>query len=180
MSFRNPTSGHWINLTPDELFDEYANLTPLLPLNVSLWGLNLVSKFHDALSPELQEMLSADQTYTTPNPASLTNRAEQLDALRTLRFTAVHHYNTQKTHEKFVARTVNRKLKHLPSSLTAPFSVVPFIAPSVPSIDNARLPLLLFPFPLVILTISLPYSFFRAPHGANHAALLSSFFAWPR
>ena len=24
MSFRNPTSGHWTNLTPDELFDEYT------------------------------------------------------------------------------------------------------------------------------------------------------------
>ena len=31
MSSRNPTSGQWTNLTPDELFAEYANLTPLLP-----------------------------------------------------------------------------------------------------------------------------------------------------
>ena len=62
LPFRNPTSDHWINLTPDELFDEYANLTPLLPPNVSLWGLNLVSQYHDALSPELQEVLSVDHT----------------------------------------------------------------------------------------------------------------------
>ena len=49
MSFRNPASDQWINLIPDELFDEYANLAPLLPpKNVSLWGLNLVTQFHDA------------------------------------------------------------------------------------------------------------------------------------
>ena len=84
MSFRNPTSGHWTNLTPDELFDEYAKLTPLLPPNVSLWGLNLVSQYDDALSPELQEVSSVDHTYITPNLASLTDRSNQLDALCTL------------------------------------------------------------------------------------------------
>jgi len=70
------------NLTPDELFDEYAaSLTPLLPPNVSLWGLNLVSQYHDALSLELQEVLSVDHTYITPNLASLTDRAKQLSML---------------------------------------------------------------------------------------------------
>ena len=57
MSHRHPSAGHWINLTPDDLFVIYADLTPLLPSNVSLWGLNLVSQFMDALSPDLQEAL---------------------------------------------------------------------------------------------------------------------------
>jgi hypothetical protein len=38
MSYRHPTSGHWINLTPDELCAAYNDLTPLLPSKVSLWG----------------------------------------------------------------------------------------------------------------------------------------------
>ena len=108
LSFRNPTSDHWTNLTPDELYDEYANLTPLLSPNVSLcWGLNLVSQYHDALSLELQEVLSVNPMYITPNLASLNDRAKQLDALRTLRWAAVCHYNIQKAHEKMVARTVS-------------------------------------------------------------------------
>ena len=77
--------------------------------------------------------------YSTPNLVSLTDRANQLNALcTTLRWAAVRHYNVQKAHEKLVARTVNRKLKHLPSALTAPFSVVPSIDPPAPSIDNTR------------------------------------------
>ena len=138
MSFRNPTSGHWTNLTPDELFYEYSNLTPLLPPNVSLWGLNLVGQYHDALSLELQEVLSVDPMYITPNLASLTDHAMQLDALCTLRWAAVRHYNIQKAHEKLVDRTVNRKLKHLPSAQTAQFSVVPSIDSPATSIDNTR------------------------------------------
>jgi hypothetical protein len=139
MSFRDPTSGQWTNLTPDELFAEYANLTPLLPTNVSLWGLNLVTQFHDVLSSDLQELLMADHTYTTPNLASLTDPSKQLDAFHLLRHAALHHYFLQKTHEKLIACTVHRKLKHIPSALTAPFSVAPSIAPSVPSTDTTRL-----------------------------------------
>jgi hypothetical protein len=52
-----------------------------------------------------------DHTYTAPNLASLTDRSKQLDALRLLQHAAVHHYSLQKTHEKLIARTVNRKLK---------------------------------------------------------------------
>ena len=125
MSFRNPNSVHWTNLTPDELFDEYSNLTPLLPPDVSLWGLNLVSQYHDALSLELQEVLSVDPMYTTPNLASLTDCAMQLDALRTLQWAAVRHYNIQKAQEK---------LKHLPSARTAPLSIAPSIDSPAPSI----------------------------------------------
>ena len=148
MSFCNPTSGQWTNLTPDELFAEHANLTPLLPPDVYLWGLNLVTQFHDALSSDLQELLMADHTYTAPNLASLTDRSKQLDALCLLRHAAVRHYSLQKTHEKLIARTVHRKLKHIPSALTAPFSAAPSIAPSIHSTDTTRLPPAPFSVPL--------------------------------
>ena len=81
----------------------------------------------------------ADHIYTAPNLASLTDRSKQLDALCLLRHAAVCHYSLQKTHEKLIARTVHRKLKHIPSALTAPFSVAPSIAPSVLSTDTVRL-----------------------------------------
>ena len=74
---------------------------------MSLWGLYLVSQYHDALSQELQEVLSVDPMYITPNLASLTDRATQLDALCTLWWAAVRHYNIQKAHEKMVARTIS-------------------------------------------------------------------------
>jgi hypothetical protein len=92
MSFCNPTSGQWTNLTPDEFFAEYSNLTSLLPPDVSLWGLNLVTQFHDALSSDLQELLMADHTYVAPNLTSLTDRSKQLDAFRLLRDAAVCHF----------------------------------------------------------------------------------------
>jgi hypothetical protein len=64
MSYRHPTSGHWLHLTPNKLFAAYADLTPLLPNKVSLWGLNLVTQFLDALSPDLQEALQTNSTYS--------------------------------------------------------------------------------------------------------------------
>ena len=126
MSSRHPTSGSWINLSPDELFAEYNILTPLLPADVSLWGLNLVSQYHDSLSADLQELILGDPSYSPPNLSTLTDRSSQLAALRTLRVCAVRHYTVMKAHEKIVHRVVTRKLKDTPSSRTssAPFSVI--------------------------------------------------------
>jgi hypothetical protein len=67
-----PASGHWVNLPPGNLFAEYSALTPLLPNNVQLWVLNLVTKFHDGLSPNLRDMILADTTYLPPNLSLLT------------------------------------------------------------------------------------------------------------
>jgi hypothetical protein len=87
--YRHTITGHWVNLTPGELFVLYADLTPLLPSKVSLWGLNLVSQFMDALSHELQEALSTDPLDSPPDLSLLTTRSSQLDALRSLRVAAV-------------------------------------------------------------------------------------------
>jgi hypothetical protein len=72
ISYRNPVSGHWVNLTPGDLFAKYSALTPLLSDNVQLWGLNLVTQFHDGLTPDLQDMILADTTYLPPNLSLLT------------------------------------------------------------------------------------------------------------
>jgi hypothetical protein len=131
MSFRNPASGHWINLSPDELYAAYADLTPLLPNTVSLWGLNLVTQFFDALSSDLQEALQVDPLYSTPDLASLTTRSAQLAALRSLRVAAVRQYMLLRNQERLISKTVLRKLKHNPTSaLAAPISTTATSSPT--------------------------------------------------
>jgi hypothetical protein len=125
MAYRNPSSGHWINLTPDELFAEYAELTPLLPNNVSLWGLNLVTQFLNALSLDLQEALQTDPLYSAPDLSTLTSRSSQLGALRSLRVAAVRQFTLLRAQERLIAKTINRKLnKQSPgtTALAAPIS----------------------------------------------------------
>ncbi len=119
MAYRHPSSGHWINLTPDELFAEYAELTPLLPNNVSLWGLNLVTQFLDALSIDLQEALQTDPLYSAPDLSTLTSRSSQLGALRSLRVAAVRQFTVLRAQERLIAKTINRKLNKHSSGTTA-------------------------------------------------------------
>jgi hypothetical protein len=53
MSSRHPTSGAWVNMQPEEVFAACSDLIPLLPSQVSVWGLNLVTQHFDSLSMEL-------------------------------------------------------------------------------------------------------------------------------
>jgi hypothetical protein len=81
MNSRNPSSGAWVNLHPDEVFAACSNLIPLLPFNVSVWGLNLVTQYFDALSGELRDALHTDPTYLPPDISTLGARSSQLEAL---------------------------------------------------------------------------------------------------
>jgi hypothetical protein len=76
MSSWHPTPGHWLNITPDNLFANYSDLTPLLPANISLWGLNLVTQYHNGLSTDLQDLILLDLNYTPPNLSTLTSRSQ--------------------------------------------------------------------------------------------------------
>jgi hypothetical protein len=127
MSSRHPTSGAWVTMQPDEVFAAYSNLIPLLPSNVSVWGLNLVTQFFDSLSLELQDALHIDSSYTPPDLSTLVTRSSQLDALRCLRVAAVRQHTLLRNQEKLIAKTVNRKIKHIqpPTALAAPASVIP-------------------------------------------------------
>jgi hypothetical protein len=124
MSSRNPVSGHWVNLTPDELFAAYQEITPLLPNRVSLWGLNLVTQFFDALSFDLQEAIQTDPLYSPPQLSTLTTRSSQLTALRCLRVVAVRQYTFLRNQERMIAKTVLRKMKNNPTALSAPAHVL--------------------------------------------------------
>jgi hypothetical protein len=105
MSYR-AHSGHWINLTPDKLVAAYNDLTPLRPLKVSLWGLNLMTQFFDALSPDLQDSLQTDPLYSSPNLSTLTSCSSKLDALWSLCIAAVRNHTILKNQERLIAKTV--------------------------------------------------------------------------
>jgi hypothetical protein len=109
MNSRNSSSGAWVNLHPDEVFAAYSNLIPLLPFNVSVWGLNLVTQYFDALSGELQDALHTDPTYLPPDISTLGTRSSQLEALRYVCVAAVRQNTLLRNQEKLIAKTVNRK-----------------------------------------------------------------------
>jgi hypothetical protein len=75
-------------MTPDELFDAYNSLVPLLPTTVASWGLTLAHQYHSVLSDELKQRLARNKEYTLPDPAVLLTKVSQLVALRTLRCAA--------------------------------------------------------------------------------------------
>lgn len=81
MSFPNSQSSHWINFASDELHDTHAELNPLLPIEVSCWGLSLVSQVFDGLSFDLQEAIQLDPTHLQPALSTLVNKSFQLAAL---------------------------------------------------------------------------------------------------
>ncbi len=139
MTSRHPQSSHWVNLTPDELHEAYSDLTPLLPSKVSLWGLNLVTQFFDALTADLQDMLATDDSYSSPDLSTLVSRSSQLHALRILRVAAVRHHTLLRAQEKLIAKTVLRKLKHGPTTaLAAPISVQPALLPANDATTSTR------------------------------------------
>jgi hypothetical protein len=116
-------SGQWINLTPDDLFAAYSALTPLLPADVSLWGCNLITQYHDSLIPDLQDLISSDINYHPPNLATLTTRSTQLSSLRTLRLVAVRHYTIMRNQERMVARSLHKRLTKQPPGTKSAFYI---------------------------------------------------------
>ena len=138
MSYRDATSGRWINLTPDELFAVYNDLTPLLPTKISLWGLNLVTQFFDALTSDLQDSIQLDPLYSPPDLSTLTSRSSQLDALRSLRIVAVRNFTSLRNTERLIAKTVLRKLhgKGQTTALAATFAATPSAAPPASTVTE--------------------------------------------
>jgi hypothetical protein len=117
MSSCNP-GGTWSNLTPDELFAEYSLLTPMLLTNVSLWGFNLVTQFHDGLSTDIQEMLLDDIKYLPSALTTLITKATQLDAVRHLRVAAVRIHSAIRKQEVLISKSIARRLHNKASTAT--------------------------------------------------------------
>jgi hypothetical protein len=76
---------------PANLFHAFADITTQLNDTTSSWGLTLAHQFHAALPIKYREDIEANDVncYQLPNPATLTTKAKQLAALRTLRWVAV-------------------------------------------------------------------------------------------
>jgi hypothetical protein len=96
----------------------------MLPEDVSLWGFNLVTQFHDALSYDLQDAILTDLTFHMPILSSLTSRTAQLSALRLIRTCSVRHHLSTIKQEKIVHRMLARaqKNKGHPLALSANLS----------------------------------------------------------
>jgi hypothetical protein len=110
ISYRNPQTGTWTNLTPDELFASYSTLIPLLPARVHLWGLSLVNQYHNSLSANIQDLIVTNIAYTAPSLATLTTCGTQLAALRAhraLRVCAVCHHTNIRTQERIMNHTIS-------------------------------------------------------------------------
>jgi hypothetical protein len=77
---------------PNRLFQAFADITTQLNNTTSSWGLTLAHQFHAALPIEYCEDIKANDVnrYQFPDPATLTTKAKQLAALRTLRWLAVN------------------------------------------------------------------------------------------
>jgi hypothetical protein len=131
MPYHHPTSGHWINLTPDELFAAYADLTVLLPNSVLLWGLNLVTHFHDTLSFDIQEALQTNPLYLAPNLSTLMSHSSELAALHSLRVAAVCQFTLIRAQEGLISKTILRKMNKLTPGVTA-LAAPPSVATSRP------------------------------------------------
>jgi hypothetical protein len=77
-----------VTITPDQLYESYVSMVPMLPAAVSSWGLTLAHQYHSALSEDVKQRLVRDKEYTLPDPASLLTKVSQLAALRKLRSAA--------------------------------------------------------------------------------------------
>jgi hypothetical protein len=79
----------------------------------------LVTQFFDALSSDLQEALQTDLLYSPPDLSTLTTRSSQLNALCSLRVAAIRNHTILRNHERLIAKTALRKLKHIPPTALA-------------------------------------------------------------
>jgi hypothetical protein len=43
-----------ISITPDDLYESYLTLAPMLPTAVASWGLTLAHQYHSALSDDVK------------------------------------------------------------------------------------------------------------------------------
>ena len=71
-------------LTPDTLYQQFIELSPLLLPNATAWYFGLVNLFYNALSVELQESIRL-AGYILPDNSNLTTLSSQTSALQVLR-----------------------------------------------------------------------------------------------
>ena len=87
--------------TPDELFDQFSEVSVSLPDSASSWTLQLCSSYLSALTSDFSEAITSEKILVMPDLSILTSKSLQLDALRTVRSQASTSYHElQKEKEK--------------------------------------------------------------------------------
>ena len=75
---------------PDALFDRFMEYATQLEDDTSTWGIVLAQQYRAALPNEYVDDIAAnDPSYKLPNPALLTTKDSQLNALRVIRLVAI-------------------------------------------------------------------------------------------
>jgi hypothetical protein len=126
-----------VSLTPDQLFEAYVSLVPMLPNNISSWGLTLAHQYHSALSEDVKQRLARDKSYFLPDPAMLPTKITQLSALRTLRRAASVAQRELHDETRITTRLIQTSLLRNPrtnilDTVLQPPPPLPLLAPLPP------------------------------------------------
>ena len=81
--------------TPDKLFDQFNEISVILPDNASTWTLQLCSSYLSVLTSDLSEAVTSEKTFIMPDLSTLTTKASQLEALQKIRTQASTTYKEQ-------------------------------------------------------------------------------------
>ena len=85
-------NGKFHTATPDELFNEFSEISVSLPDNTTSWTLQLCSSYLSSLTSDLAEVVIAEKTFVMPNFSTLTTKVLQLTTLCTIRSQASASY----------------------------------------------------------------------------------------
>jgi hypothetical protein len=125
-----------VTLSPDQLYEAYVSLVPMLPDDVSSWGLTLAHQYHSALTDEVKQRLARDKEFRLPDPAVLPTRASQVSALRTLRSAAslVHRELADeiRTTNRLIQATLQRSPPRTNVTTVPPPEAPPVAPPAAP------------------------------------------------
>ena len=90
--------------TPEELFNKFTALTVNLPDNATTWSIQLCSTYFSALNKELVENMTTDTTFKMPDLTTLTSKALQLEALRSVRNQATKSFKVLKKQKDLMSK----------------------------------------------------------------------------
>jgi hypothetical protein len=117
-------NGKMIAGNPDQLFNRYLALTPLLPASaVDLWGINLYTQFWSALGEDITRRITRLARYDTLRQTdfvltAMTTKSRQMSAVRELRTLAMECYGMQ-LEERRSMRDMFRDIRQNPHTHTS-------------------------------------------------------------
>jgi hypothetical protein len=97
-------NGRTVELTPDELYNKCCALSVSLPEDAKMWPIQLCSLFLGVLTSDLSDHVTTKSGFSMPDITTLTTKALQLDALRSIRAYASKSYESLKKQKEKMKR----------------------------------------------------------------------------